>query len=130
MKTKNKGGLTMKIFRILCALCLLLLITASCTGATDVNFAWDYTQGVTPATGFEMRLASVTGGAAVVTKDCGMMTVYVCLVPQVAAGTWFATLYAYASDAVAGRVYADASNELAFTLAGKPNKALNLRIPK
>lgn len=115
----------------LCVLAALMLVTTSCAWAVDVPVVWDYTQDPAfLATGFEIRLANVAGGAVVRTLDCGMPAVYAFTIPQVVSGAWFAKLYAYGTD-VTGKVYADPTNELSFTVAsGKPAKALNFRLPK
>jgi hypothetical protein len=113
---------------ILFTLTLLLLCTSACFSA-DVKFAWDYTQGIDTAEGFELRLSSVTGGPAVMTQNCPSIVLLECTVPAIPKGNWFATVRAYNTDTV-GRNYSGASNELAFTLKASPtNNPTVLRIP-
>lgn len=113
--------------RLLVVTALMLLAVPAI--AADVNFAWDYTDGTSPATGFEMRLSTVAGGAAVMTQDCPRTTLFECKVPAVAKGKWYARCYAYATDDV-GKQYSLPSNELVFQITGNPNDPINLRIKK
>jgi hypothetical protein len=104
----------------------LLLCTVACYPA-DVKFAWDYTQGTDLATGFELRLSNVAGGAAVMTQDCPSVVLLECTVPTVAKGNWFATVRAYNVDAI-GKNYSLPSNEVAFAIKGNPANPTNIRI--
>jgi hypothetical protein len=108
---------------------ILMMLLAVPVIAADVTFEWDYVQGLTPATGFEMRLSSSAGGAAIITQDCPSGTVFTCTVPVATKGTYYARCYAYAVDDV-GKQYSGPSNEVVFQITGNPNSPINLRIKK
>jgi hypothetical protein len=122
---RNTGENKMK--RLLLVISLLCFAT-SCYSA-DVKFAWDYTQGADSATGFELRLSSVAGGATVMTQDCPSVVLLECTIPAIAKGNWFATVRAYNVDSVT-KNYSGPSNEVAFQITGNPNDPTNIRIKK
>jgi hypothetical protein len=110
---------------------LLLGIILACAcylQAADVQFAFDYT--ATMPTGFELRLATTSGGAAVRTIDCGVSTGKTCAAPGVTAGTYYATLYAYniSTPSSLGKEYSGASNEVSFIIAAVPPSPTSTRI--
>lgn len=96
--------------------------------AADVQFAFDWT-GTMPS-GFELRLAPTSGGAAVRTIDCGPAAGKTCIAPGVTAGTFYATLFAYnvSSPSSLGKEYSGASNEVSFIIAAVPPNPTSTRI--
>jgi hypothetical protein len=112
---------------------LLLIVTLmlfACSAlAADVTFAWDYTDGASAATGFELRISASSMGVPIVTQDCPGAATRECKVLSVAKGKYYATAYAYAVDDV-GKQYSGPSNEVVFQITGNPNSPINLRIKK
>jgi hypothetical protein len=96
--------------------------------AADVQFAFDYT-GTMPS-GFELRLAATSGGAAIRTIDCGPAAGKTCVAPGITAGTYYATLYAYnvSTPSSLGKEYSGASNEVSLVIAAIPPSPTSTRI--
>jgi hypothetical protein len=106
----------------------IILACACYLQAADVQFAFDYA-GTMP-TGFELRLATTSGGAVVRTIDCGAAVGKTCIAPGITAGTYYATLYAYniSTPSSLGKEYSGASNEVSLVIAAIPPSPTSTRI--
>jgi hypothetical protein len=113
--------------RILLLMAVALSFACSLPAA-DVQFAFDYS--ATMPSGFELRLAATSGGAAIRTIDCGPAAGKTCVAPGVTAGTFYATLFAYnvSSPSSLGKEYSGASNEVSFIIAAVPPNPTSTRI--